>query len=95
MILRSIQSGILFFIHFHKGAVNIVLHIAGFLLLFYSLFIVDWKLFATSIIIIEVGHVYNHIAKIEPYDFRPKVCFWRVIIFLLLVIGVYALGQII
>ena len=65
------------------------MHIVGFALLIYSLFILSWQLFALSIVIIEGGHVYNHIRGIEPYDFRPKVCFWRTFAFIVFTLAVF------
>ena len=77
------------FTKFHKGTVNIVLHIVGFLGIFYSIFKLDWKLFALALVVLETGHVYNHFTGIEKYDMRPKVLFWRAVIFLALVVGLY------
>ena len=69
----SVKKAIHHFIHFHKGTVNIVLHILGFAGIFYSIIESDWLLFALSFIVVEAGHVYNHIAGIKKYDFRLTV----------------------
>ena len=65
------------------------MHVIGFSLLIYSLYILDWKLFAVSTLIIEGGHIYNHVKGIEPYDFRPHVCFWRSFFFILFTLAVF------
>ena len=80
--MDTIKNALNFFDEFHRGAVNRVAHVVGFVGLFYSVYKLDWKLFALFLIILEGGHVYNHLAGIKPYDFRPKVTFWRVSIFL-------------
>ena len=77
------------FTKFHKGTVNIVLHVVGFLGIFYSIFRLNCELFALSLIVLELGHVYNHVVGIEKYDTRPKVLLWRAVIFLALVVGLY------
>lgn len=76
-----IKSAISHFLHFHKGVVNILLHIVGFAGLFYSIYKLDWFLFGIFLIVVEVGHIYNHLVGVERYDFRPRVLFWRVTIF--------------
>jgi len=86
--MDSIKKALYFFNEFHQGAVNRIAHIIGFAGLFYSIYELDWKLFAVFLIILEGGHVYNHFAGLKPYDFRPKVTFWRVFIFLA-VVGVF------
>jgi hypothetical protein len=80
--MSTIKNAINRFITFHKGLVNIFSHIVGFVGLFYSIYKLDWILFGVSIVILETGHVYNHVTGIEPYDFRPKVLFWRVTVFI-------------
>lgn len=69
------------FLNFHKGIVNIVLHIIGFTGIFYSIYKLDWRIFAISLVALEFGHIYNHLVGIEKYDMRPKVFFWRLVIF--------------
>ena len=79
-----IKSAINHFTEFHKGLVNGVVHILGFVGVLYSLYKLNWILFAVSVVILECGHVYNHIAGIKEYDFRPKIIFWRIIAFIAL-----------
>ncbi len=86
-----IKNALKFFLNFHKGKVNIFMHVIGFLGLFYSIYKLNWLLFAIFFIVIESGHAYNHFVKIEPYDLRPKVIFWRVFIFIAFVVGFYLL----
>lgn len=90
---NPVRKALQFFFHFHRGTVNITLHVLGFALLIYAVFMMDWILFSVSLILIESGHIYNHIAKIEPYDFRPHVCFWRVTIFCGFVFLVYYISR--
>ena len=78
-----------FFLNFHKGKVIIVLHVIGFVLVFVSVYMLDYILFALSLIVLESGHVYNHIRKIKPYDFRPRTLFWRIVSFAALVLVFY------
>lgn len=77
-----IRNAINHFLDFHKGTVNIILHLIGFAGIFYSIYKLDWLLFALSFIVVEIGHVYNHYTGIKKYDVRPMVIFWRLIIFL-------------
>ncbi len=84
-----LKKAVSHFFNFHKGAVNIALHVVGFLLLIYSLVVSNRLLFGTSLIVIELGHVYNHYMGIEAYDTRPKIIFWRVSIFCALVVLFY------
>ena len=69
------------FLDFHHGWVNIVLHVVGFAGLFYSIYRSDGALFAVFLVIVELGHFYNHVAGIKPYDLRPWVILWRVTAF--------------
>jgi hypothetical protein len=78
------------FFAFHKGPLNIVLHVVGFAGLFYSIYKMDWVMFGIFLFIVEVGHIYNHFVGIEKYDFRPKILFWRVTIFIV-VVGLFFL----
>ena len=80
-----IKQAINHFMNFHKGAVNIVLHIIGFAGIFYSIYKLNWAMFGIFLVILEAGHVYNHFIGVEPYDFRPKVFFWRIVIFIAVV----------
>ena len=81
-----IKNAIKFFINFHKGFVNILLHIIGFLIIFYSIYKFNWLLFTLGLVILEFGHFYNHLAKIEPYDFRPKIIIYRIAVFIVIVL---------
>ena len=50
-----------FFTDFHKGTVNIILHIISFTVMFYGLIIKDTVLLILGIgVINELGHVYNY-----------------------------------
>ena len=80
-----IKKAINHFIGFHKGSVNIILHIVGFTGLFYSIYKLNWILFALFLLVVEIGHVYNHIFGIKKYDFRLKVTIWRILIFVIVV----------
>lgn len=91
--MNTIAKAVNFFGDFHKGAVNRLAHIIGFAGLFYSVYKVDWKLFAVFLVILEGGHVYNHFVGIKPYDFRLKVTFWRVSIFLAVVGAFYLFSE--
>ncbi len=91
--MNTIKKALDFFDDFHQGAVNRIAHVIGFVGLFYSVYKLDWKLFALSLVIVEGGHVYNHFAGIKPYDFRPKVTFWRMCIFLAVVAGFYLFSE--
>lgn len=84
--MQKIKNILKHFTAFHKGPVNIVLHTVGFAGLFYSIYELNWMLLAIFLIILEIGHVYNHVTGTEPYDFRPKVIFWRVTIFIAVVV---------
>jgi len=81
------------FLDFHRGSINIILHIIGFAGIFYSLYKLDWLLFAVFLVIVEAGHIYNHIVGIKKYDIRPGVIFWRVLIFLTVVVSFYLLNR--
>ena len=84
-----IKKAVNHFIEFHKGSVNIVLHIIGFAGLFYSIYKLNWILFTVFLIVVEIGHIYNHIVGVKKYDFRLKVIFWRVLIFITVVAAFY------
>ncbi|TSC77642.1 MAG: hypothetical protein G01um101424_265 [Parcubacteria group bacterium Gr01-1014_24] len=88
-----IKQAINHFLHFHKGKVNIVLHILGFLGVFYSIYKLNWVMLAIFIVIVEIGHIYNHFIGIEKYDFRPRIIFWRVIIFILVLVAFFFISQ--
>ena len=81
------------FIDFHRGGVNIVLHIIGFAGIFYSIYKLNWLLFTVFLVLVEAGHIYNHIVGVKKYDLRPIVLLWRLIIFLMVVAAFYFLSQ--
>ena len=87
------DKGLKHFLDFHKGYVNIVLHIIGFAGLFYSIYKVNWILFLFFVIILESGHIYNHISGIKRYDMRLHVIFTRAIVFLILVLVLYFISK--
>jgi ABC-type multidrug transport system permease subunit len=89
-----IKGAIKHFIDFHKGAVNIILHIIGFAGIFYSIYKLDWLLFVVSFVVVEIGHIYNHFAGIKKYDFRFKVILWRLLIFLTVIAAFYFITKI-
>ena len=91
MQLNIFKRAIYYFLGFHKGAVNIVLHVIGFVGMFYSISKLDLVLFTIFLVMLESGHAYNHFAKIKSYDFRPHVLFWRLFIFILVVFLFYIL----
>ena len=84
-MIKAIKKATDHFLEFHKGTLNIVCHIIGFVFLFYSLYKLNWLLFAVSLLLLEAGHIYNHFAQIKEYDLRPKVNAWRIFLFLVLV----------
>jgi len=84
-----IKKAIDHFLAFHKGVVNIILHVIGFAGIFYSIYLSNWILFAVSFVVVEIGHVYNHVTGIQKYDFRLPVIFWRLLIFLAIVAAFY------
>ena len=84
-MIKVIKEATGHFLEFHKGALNIVCHIIGIAGLFYSIYKLNWFLFAVSLLLLEAGHIYNHFAGIKAYDLRPKVFFWRIFLFLVLV----------
>lgn len=88
MIIKKVISH---FLDFHRGFVNIGLHIIGFAGLFYSIYKLDWLLFSLFLIVLESGHFYNHLAGIKKYDFRLEVFFWRAFIFIVVVVLFYLL----
>src|SRR3989344_2825633 len=90
-LIKLVKNAVDYFTAFHKGSVNIFLHILGFIGLFYSIYKLNWILFGIFLVV-EIGHVYNHIVGIDKYDFRPKVLFWRITIFLM-VVGAFFLAS--
>jgi len=58
---RFIQDTKFFFTDFHKGTVNIVLHVISFAVMFYGLAVTDTLLVILGLAVIdELGHLYNY-----------------------------------
>ncbi len=89
MSLQVIKKAVTHFIDFHQGGVNIATHAIGFCLLFYSIYVLDWRLFALSILVLESGHVYNHLIGLRPYNFKLSILLWRGFLFMILVATFY------
>lgn len=83
--MHSVQSALIFFRRFHRGRVNTALHLIGFAGVFASLWMLDWRGFAAALLILESGHIYNHLRGIEIYDLRLKILMLRLAFFLLFV----------
>jgi len=59
--MNFIASSKFFFTDFHKGTVNIILHIISFAVMFYGLAIQDTLLVILGLAVIdELGHIYNY-----------------------------------
>ncbi len=59
---KFIEVSKFFFTDFHKGTVNIILHIISFAVMFYGLAIKDILLVILGIAVIdELGHIYNYL----------------------------------
>ncbi len=59
---KFIEVSKFFFTDFHKGTVNIILHIISFAVMFYGLAIKDMLLVILGIAVIdELGHIYNYL----------------------------------
>ena len=71
------------FLLFHKGLVNVLLHLFGFIGIGLSLVHSNWMGFAMAALVLEAGHLYNHFRGIKRYDLRPKVLLLRLLFFLL------------
>lgn len=84
-MIKIIKKATGHFLEFHQGTLNIICHIVGFAGLFYSIYKLNWLWFAVSLVLLEAGHIYNHFAGIRAYDLRPKVTFWRIFLFVVLV----------
>lgn len=73
--MNNAKHHLIFFLDdFHHGAVNHVLHFAGFLLLGYGVGAWNWFVVVLSPLVMESGHLYNytrgihreHAVKIVP-----------------------------
>ena len=60
-IKKNIATIMFFLDEFHQGAVNHVIHFAGFTLLGYGLGIKSLPIILLSPIIMESGHIYNYV----------------------------------
>ena len=61
---KFIKDSKFFFTDFHRGAVNIILHIISFSVMFYGLATKDTLLFILGIgVINEFGHIYNYLVR--------------------------------
>ncbi len=62
MTNRFISDSKFFFTDFHKGSVNIVLHLISFAVMFYGLAVKDvWLMILGLAVIDELGHLYNYL----------------------------------
>ena len=95
--MNFIETSKFFFTDFHKGAVNITLHIISFSVMFYGLATKNTLLFVLGIgVINELGHIYNYLVvhKLDPrYGIRmvPYQLFYAAIgaVILLKIFGWY------
>lgn len=88
-----IKNAVAYFSEFHKGAVNQIVHVVGFAGVFYSIYGRNVLLFSVSVVALESGHIYNHVAGIKKYDFRPRIIFSRLVVFGALCIAFFWLAQ--
>lgn len=88
-----LRQAVRHFQEFHTGRVNVITHVIGFAGIFYSLYTLQWILFALFFIVLEFGHIYNHFMGIKPYDFRIQVFVWRVFIFVAVVLLFFWISQ--
>jgi len=59
---KFIEDSKFFFTDFHKGTVNIILHIISFAVMFYGLVVKDTLLVILGLAVIdELGHIYNYL----------------------------------
>ncbi len=85
-----LQNSKFFFTDFHKGTVNIILHVVSFTVMFYGLVIKDTLLVILGVAVIdELGHLYNyfiHFQRDPKYGFRmvPYQIFYALIGLLIL-----------
>jgi hypothetical protein len=90
-----IQKAINHFVEFHKGWINILLHILGFVGIFYSVYRLSWLMFAVSFVVLESGHWYNHFVGKQKYESNLKVNAWRLVIFVTTVIAMYWISRLV
>jgi hypothetical protein len=55
------------FLQFHKGILNICIHAIGIALAVYGVWQNNWFLIVVAPLIMETGHIYNHVRRIKPY----------------------------
>jgi len=68
--MNFIETSKFFFTGFHKGTINIILHIISFGVMFYGLVIKDTLLVILGVAVIdELGHLYNYFIL---YKRNPK-----------------------
>ena len=89
--MKMIFSGVNYFLDFHKGTINIILHILGLGGLLYSIHEQKLTIFIAALIILESGHLYNHFTGIKKYNLRWSILFWRVVVFILFVTLTYTI----
>ena len=59
---KFIEVSKFFFTDFHKGTVNIILHIISFAVMFYGFAVKDTLLVILGLAVIdELGHIYNYL----------------------------------
>ncbi len=67
---KFIEDSKFFFTDFHKGMVNIILHVISFSVMFYGLAVKDTLLVILGVAVIdELGHIYNYLIL---YKRNPK-----------------------
>lgn len=91
--MNSLKNEIRDLIDWHVGTVNIAMHIAGSAGLYRSVRRKDWRLFAASVLTLELGHVYNYVTGLRPYDVRPRILAGRAAAFTGLVAGMYLISR--
>ena len=58
---KFIETSKFFFTDFHRGTINIILHVISFAVLFYGLAVKDTLLVILGLAVIdELGHIYNY-----------------------------------
>ena len=63
---KFVEDSKFFFTDFHKGTVNIILHIISFTVMFYGLVIKDIVLVIIGVAVIdELGHIYNYVIRFK------------------------------
>ncbi len=73
-----------FFIHFHSGAVNIILHLASIPVIFLGLMNKSILLIVAGTVMQEAGHIYNHVTGKHKYSLKLVPA--QIILFILIII---------